>query len=232
MISLSEQDLSTDQYLTHYWPISNGEMKDVVDRKDMTQGNATYFTLDRFGNKNSALALNGSWTHVPPGIYFDTQEFTLSVWVYPQQVGYLSRVIDFGNSLTASGLENILLRLDSGLNNKPALNIINGARNSIGDCMSNKALLNGKWQFLTVTFNKSLESIYLNGTLTCQKIISSYILPKITRLYNYFGKSHNPSHGYSRSFIDDLRFYNKSLNQCEIFELMDRNETSGNFNYF
>jgi hypothetical protein len=65
--------------------------------------------------------------------------------VYPQQVGYLSRVIDFGNSLTAGGLENILLRLDSGLNNKPALNIINGARNSIGDYISNKALLNGNF---------------------------------------------------------------------------------------
>jgi hypothetical protein len=76
MISLSEQGFSTDQYLTHYWPISNGEMKVVVDCKDMTQRNATYFTLDRFGNKNSALALNGSWIHVPPGIYFDTQGFT------------------------------------------------------------------------------------------------------------------------------------------------------------
>jgi hypothetical protein len=65
----------------------------------MTQGNATYFTLDRFGNQNSALALNGGWTHVPPGIYFDTPEFTISVLVYPQQAGYNSKVIDFGNGL-------------------------------------------------------------------------------------------------------------------------------------
>jgi hypothetical protein len=73
--------LCTKQYLTHYWPIENGTMKDVIASKDMTQGNATYFTSDRFGNENASLALNGGWTQVPPGIYFDTQEFTISVWV-------------------------------------------------------------------------------------------------------------------------------------------------------
>ena len=31
----------------------------VIDSRDMTQGNATNFTLDRFKNKISALALNG-----------------------------------------------------------------------------------------------------------------------------------------------------------------------------
>jgi hypothetical protein len=49
MISLSEQNLSTDQYLTHYWPIENDEMKDVIDSKHMTQGNSTSFIEDRFG---------------------------------------------------------------------------------------------------------------------------------------------------------------------------------------
>jgi hypothetical protein len=92
--------LCIKQYFTHYWPIENGTMKeDVIDSKDMTQGNATNFTLDRHGKENSALALNGGWTQVPPGIYFDNPELTISVWVYPQQVGLNSKVIDFSNSL-------------------------------------------------------------------------------------------------------------------------------------
>jgi hypothetical protein len=83
--------------LTHYWPICNSQMKDVIGNSDMTQGNLTTFTSDRFGNVNSALALNGGWSKVPSGIYFDSPEFTISVWVFPQQVGYWSRIIDFGN---------------------------------------------------------------------------------------------------------------------------------------
>jgi hypothetical protein len=134
-------------------------MTDVIDSKDMTQGNLTYFTADRFGNENSALALNGGWTQVPPGIYFDTPEFTISVWVYPKQVGFRSKAIDFSNSLASNFSDNIILRLDSGNNNIPALNLAVGTK-YIAECLSNTALSSGKWQFLTATFNRSLESLY------------------------------------------------------------------------
>ena len=201
-------------------------MTDVIDSKDMTQGNATYFTFDRFGNENSSLALNGGWTQVPPGIYFDTQEFTISVWVYPKQVGYLSRIIDFGNKLASKYSDNIILRLDSDSLEKPALNIVDGTGNSKGECKSVKVLIKNEWQLLTATFNRSLESFFINGELTCNKSIN-YALPKITRLYNYIGKSYNPSHKYSWSFIDDLRFFNKSLTQEEILELMNQNDSIG-----
>ena len=52
----------TDQYLTHYWPICDGQMLDQIGMANMIQGNLTSFTLDRFGNANSALALNGGYT--------------------------------------------------------------------------------------------------------------------------------------------------------------------------
>jgi len=228
MITLSEQNLSTtDQYLTHYWPIVNGTMLDEIGTAHMTQGNLTSFTENRFGCPNSSLALNGGWTQVPPGIYFDTQEFTISVWVYPQQVGYNSRVIDFGNSSGTSAFDNIILRLDSNSNYIPALNIVDDASNSIGECISTKALSNATWKLLTATFNGSVESLYINGALTCNKSLSFYSTNK-TRSFNYIGKSFYSSHGYSWSFIDELRFYNKSLSQSEILDLMNQNEYSGN----
>ena len=74
----------TKQYLTHYWPIESGSMNDVKGAADMSQGNATSYTSDRFGNANSALALNGGWTQVPSGIYFNSPQFTITAWVYPQ----------------------------------------------------------------------------------------------------------------------------------------------------
>ena len=72
----------------------------------MTQGSFTSFISDRFGCTTSALALNGGWTQVPSGIYFNTPEFTISVWVYPHIVSYYARVIYFGNG---ASLDNIAL---------------------------------------------------------------------------------------------------------------------------
>ena len=198
-------------------------MLDKIGLAHMTQGLLTSFIADRFGCPHSALALNGGWTEVPPGIYFDTREFTISVWVYPQLVGAWARVIDFGNSAFLGSDSNIILSLDSLLNNLPTLNVVNGL-NSIGECRSSKALLNGEWQMLTAAFNGSFESIYINGKLTCSLAVSSYTLPVMTRSYNYIGKSYHTTDGYSWSYIDDLSFYNKSLNEMEIIQLF--NQTS------
>jgi hypothetical protein len=230
VLGLNVQSLATDQFMTHYWPISCGSMLDEIGSADMSQGNATYFTLDRFGNENASLALNGGWTHVPPGIYFDTPEFTISVWVYPIKVGSYARVIDFGNILSVNALDNIVFRLDANSNKKPALNIFDATGTSIGQCESTNALSNGAWQFLTTTFDGNLESLYINGALVCSQT-TNYVLPKIARLYNYIGKSYSPSHGYSWSYIDDLKFYNKSLSQSDILELMNKNGSSGKLVY-
>ncbi len=50
-------------------------MSDHIGSSHMTQWNFTSFTADRFGNVNSALALNGEWTQVPNGYYFNTQGY-------------------------------------------------------------------------------------------------------------------------------------------------------------
>ncbi len=149
---------TNDVYLTHYWSFDNGQMRDQVGSANMTQGSLTYFTSDRFGNVNSALALNGGWAQVPPGIYFNTPEFSITVWVMPQQIGIQSRVIDFGNG----ELSNVLISLDSGSNQRPYfLLTVNGWRGTL----STQALTLNQWQHLAATFNGSTMSIYINGTL-------------------------------------------------------------------
>ena len=61
---------SLDDYLTHYWPISNGQMNDLIGSAHMIQrSKATLFANDRFGNVNSSINLNGGWTQLPQGIY-------------------------------------------------------------------------------------------------------------------------------------------------------------------
>ena len=197
-------------------------MFDEVDSSHMTQGSLTYFTLDRFGNPNSALALNGGWTQVPSGIYFDSPKFTLSVWVYPQQVGSYSRIIDFNNGPSAG--DTIVFSLSDGTSLKPYFHILTGS-NLCGGGISSMNLVLNEWQFLTVTFDGNNVRIYLNGQLTFDKIITCS--PPIKQRTNCFiGKSSWAPDGYSWSLLDDLRIFNKSLTQEQILHLMNQNETS------
>jgi hypothetical protein len=201
-------------------------MNDVVGSSDMTQGNFTYFTTDRFGCEESSLALNNGWTQVPSGFYFDTPEFTMSVWVYTLNVGNSARVIDFGNYQTPTlGSNNIILSFGVA-DNKPALNIFNATGTGITNpCISSQALEIGSWQFLTASFNGTQISVYINGNLTCTKSVS-YSLPYIMRTNNYIGKPYDQTYSYSNSHLDDLRFYNKSLTQEEISTLMNFSHNS------
>ena len=217
--------LTTDQYLTHYWSFDGGEMTDHIGTSDMTQGNLTLFTTDRFGNANSALALNGGWVQVKSGIYFDTPEFTISVWIYPQLLGSNSRVIDFGDGQSSN---NTLLAFYQYSTASPYFKFYNGSTKSIvAIATSTQRLALCQWQLLTVTFSSILNStfIYINGQMIVN-LNQSYTPPTINSTRCYVGRSNWQSDGISWSYLDDLRFYNKSLSQCEIQSLMN---TSSNF---
>jgi hypothetical protein len=213
-----------DQFLTHYWPICNGTMKDVVGGDDMTQGSLTSFAADRFGNVNSALALNGGWTQVPPGIYFNTPEFTITVWAYPSQIGTAARIIDFGNGELNDNILFSFSYYDTSRYLNPYFEIFDGTYYypKISLTSLQKLALN-QWQFFAVTFDGTNANIYLNG----QQVVGlsqSYNLKTLTRSNCYIGKSAWSSNGYSNSYLDDLAFFNKSLTQDVIIQLM--NETS------
>ncbi len=187
----------------------------------MTQGSLTSFVTDRYGNANSALALNGGWTKVPSGIYFDTPEFTISVWVYPQQIGFWARIIDFGNG---AGMDNIVFCFATIYTPKHSLQFFKNSALIFAVESSQNLTLN-EWQFLAVTFNGINERLYLNGELTYESN-QNYSLPTLLRNSCYIGKSNWPTDGFSSSYLDDLRFYNKSLNANEILELFNQNQSS------
>jgi hypothetical protein len=218
--------LLTDKYLTHHWTIFDSNMKDVVGRADMEQVSPITFATDRFGNSNSSLNLNGGSTRIPGGVYFDSREFTISVWVYPKGVKYHSRIIDFSPVLNS--YENrIILVFDNApniqnLNYEPALFIFDNKSTTAARAISSKPLINEKWQFLTITFNGTASYIYIDGCISqSTTYVNYYILPTVFRNYTYIGKGSE-----SYSYLDDLRFYNKSLSKSEIFDLMCDNQTS------
>ncbi len=197
-------------------------MSDSIASVNIIQGNLTSFTWDRFGCPNSALNLNGGWTQVPNGIYFETPEFTIASWVLIEnpQVGWGARLLDFGNGALA---DNIIISFRLGSLIQPVFQLYSGALLKISTTSSQTLSLN-QWQFLAITFNGTHLFIYLDGKLTSEAEFS-YTMPILTRSKCYFGRSNWDIDGYSSSYLDDIRFYNKSLTQYEIIQVMNDNST-------
>ena len=78
-----------------------------------------------------------------------------------------------------------------------------------------------QWQFLVATFDGFNSRVYLNGQLT-RSLNNTYTMKTLTRSNCFIGKSNWGGYGFSSSFLDDLRFYNKSLTQTEIQQLMNQ----------
>ena len=213
-----------NEYLVHYWPLDNSDMSDFVGHAHMSQGTNTTFATDRFGNLNSALSLNGGYTQVPPGYFFDTDQFTISAWVYPDQLGINSRVMDFGNG---DAIDNIFLSLTYPT---PAVAPTLGMwySKSIACELFATPLTNKKWQFLAATFNNQSAYIYIDGVAKASKSNITYLAQPILRSNNYIGKGNFFGDGYSYSYLDDLRFYNLSLSQSQVVKLMKSQNPSKN----
>jgi hypothetical protein len=195
-------------------------MLDQIGLAHLTQGNLTSFTFDRLCNSYSALALNGGWAQIPAGIYFDTPEFSISVWVYPQKIGVWSRVIDMGNGPSTN---NIFISFDSASSiGIPVFGILTPVFYSV---KSFKALTQNKWKHFAATFNGEQLSFYIDGILSGNVSFNKFNMSSKYRTSNYIGKSNWIRDGFSMSYLDELRLYNIYLTQEEIFEFVI-NETS------
>jgi hypothetical protein len=189
-------------------------MLDEIASANMIQGYNTSFVENRFCNPYSALDLNGGWAQVPAGVYFDTPQFTISVWVYPKSVGSYANILDFGNG---AGVDRIVFGLSFNSTMKPFIRL-----NRTNFEVVTATLLLERWQFLAVTFSGTELRMYLNDQIIL-KTTTSVTLPIVTRSNCFIGKS-NWNDSYSYSYLDDLRIYNKSLSQDELIEIMNQNE--------
>jgi hypothetical protein len=240
---ITEMFLSDGQYkssslnlyssLTHYWPITSTQMlTDIVGCSHMIQGNMpVIFVMDRFGNANSALGLNGGYTQVPAGIYLETLEFSITLWVYPKSLdGQInSNVFEFANGIN---LDKITIQLaNSGMGfNQPVFGFSVGSVSNGSSLSSSVPLVPNQWQFLAVTYDGATLKMYLNAVLTRFVPYAASSMPYVTRVNNYFGKSNKVGEGGSMSYLDDIRFYNISLIQTQINDLINANDMSSEYN--
>ena len=194
-------------------------MNDAIGMAHMMQGSsAVTFCQDRYGTSNSAINLsNKSFAQLPSGIYFDSPSFTISVWIYHlNPITNWTRVIDLGNGKES---DNIVLTVGSSHEIRNPDLTIWAYNSTITNIISPQALVSSQWQFLTGTFDGDQMHIFINGLLKNSTNIT-YSSTPLNRTNNYIGNSNWSKNGYTDLLLDDLRFYNKSLNQIEIMDLM------------
>ena len=179
----------------------------------------TYTTFDRFGNDNAALALNGGYNFIPSGVYLNTQEFSISLWVYPQKVSEWSRIIELSNK---NALDLVVFALSYKNTMQPYFEIRTDRNTKLFTEKTNQTVFMNQWQLLVATFNGTNARIYLNETLLAD-MSASFSMPNVNRSQLFVGYSMWKD-GESYSLIDDLRFYKKALTRIEIINLMNQNQ--------
>ncbi|RNA40073.1 glycoside hydrolase [Brachionus plicatilis] len=207
------EKISNDNFgLINYWPIENGETRDLVTSKDLFDSNNASFTQDRFGFDNSSLYFNNGYINAPSGIYFGT-EFTVLAWVKLKNYLEWQRLFDFGNGREN---DNVCFSLSKS-NSEPNVSIAIFNGTNLEYLETNYLKLN-EWYQLGFKLENSIVSIFFNDVKMASSEINISGAKSVIRGKNYFGKSNWNEHEYKKGQfeLDEVKFFEKGLLDSEI----------------
>ncbi|MBK8496728.1 MAG: LamG domain-containing protein [Chitinophagaceae bacterium] len=227
--------VNLDKGLMAYYPF-NGNAKDASGNNNHPVFNNATITADRFGNHNSAYHFNGVYQYMripnKPSLNFSDQ-ISLSVWVRPTgfyyDICHASQVISKGGGNYNPG--NYALRYDDAL-----YTLGTGCNGSLCDTLHQN--FRGTGTVLTpyggdfINKNQWYNVLYTNDGKTAKLYVDcelkySVVFPE-TFTNNedlFFGKSDDAFFPFwLNGDLDDIRIYNRALNDEEIFNLCKENE--------
>lgn len=176
----------------------------------MYNGFNVLFTNDRFGTNNSALSFKNGYYKVPNGTFF-AGDFSITLWIKINKMIEWAPILDFGIATKY----NVYLTPSEKFPNsgKPRVDMYDSSGTGFYR-VSSKVLSEGVWYFLVLRLNGTTANFYINGTQT--DTFTNFRVPAIiTRTTNFIGADnfHSP---FLQSDIDDLRIYNRAINETEI----------------
>ena len=175
-------------------------------------------TTDRFGNANSAYEFDGIDDLINTSSTFDYPDRSLSLWVNPYDMNGSGTTAHVAITQDDDALNNGVLRVDFA-NNEMKL----WAGGLTGTYTDNSISTNS-WIHLVLIRENAISKYYVNNVLV------------FTSIANGTGSTFNPVPdfiiGSGRSTIDqffegkidDIKIYNRAINECEIDSLF--NETN------
>src|SRR6056297_2194152 len=211
---LIHAQIPTDS-LVGYWPFNNNALDESGNGNDGVNTGAEIVS-DRFGNDSSAYYFNGTDNiTVGPNNFPDNlnQQYTFSVWCNPDSsvwTGGWRTILFLGQNSYNIGTSIEYLHPAVG-----QYRIAHGTYANMLDSTKNGEIFN-KWNHIVATYDGSTRKIYLNGELFGYDSYSSLNISDMTL---HIGRREDSFLGS----LDDIRIYNKCLNETEITALF--NET-------
>ena len=164
---------------------------------------------------NSCMPINYGYLNIPSGTYFNT-EFTVSAWVQPIDItDTYTRILEFG---TGKSSNNVILMFNADSTSQlyPRFYVIQSGTQICA--ISTIQISKLSWHFVAATFTATLANIYVDGVLAGSVAYKNLALASVVRTKNYVtGSSWGDS--VTRSYVDDIRIYNRALSTLEIQQL-------------
>ena len=160
------------------------------------------------GRYGKALEFDGinDWITIPDSPSLDLSDrFTLEAWVKPLSTGPQSVLF----KEQAKGSVYCLYASESG--NVPMSALNDGNADSI--VAGTSALPVNEWSYLTSTYDGAVQRLYLNGVKVAEKAQTGLVKDSRSPLRIGGNKIWGD---YFHGFIDEVRIYNRALNQAEI----------------
>jgi len=174
---------------------------------------------DRLGNSNSAISLNGinNMITLPGNNGYNTDTFTVNFWTYANSYN-IHQQVQYG-VIGSSG--RFSLKWDNtGISYIPMT--CAGGWASSGNTTNLSGVQTGQWQMLTYVIQGSTTKFYLNGNFIQTINTASNLTCFNSNMNLYFGGDIlGGAIEYYNGRFDDIRIYNRALNQSEISYLFN-----------
>lgn len=209
---LVNAQIPTDS-LVGYWPFNNNALDESGNGNDGVNTGAE-IVPDRFGNDSMAYYFDGSDNITVSSNNFPdnlNQEYTFSVWFNPDSsvwTGGWRTIIFLGQNSPDVGTSIDYQHLAVGqyrLTHQTYANMLDSTKN--GEIFN-------KWNHVVATYDGSTRKLYLNGELFGYDSYSSLNISDMTLR---IGRREDSFLGS----LDDIRIYNKCLNETEITALFN-----------
>jgi len=202
--------------------------------------NGPVLTSDRFGNPNSAYYFDGinDYIKIADNGSFSTPKISIVAWFQTESSALQCIVAkrDYGNT-TASGGAQYQMPINYSVYPGIVSNLVGNNNTCTSAATSsyintNQTLCNTRWYCVVITFDGSNHKIYVDGSLKINQPVSFNGFLSCNselRLGNWWQLDLQSFKGK----IDDVRWYNRALNQDEVTALFDNyvSPSSADFSY-
>ena len=209
----------TTKHLMAYYPFSGNAIDASGKGNHGSIHGSLIPTIDRKGNANSAYEFDGNSSYIEiPSNYLlkPTTKITLSAWVCP----YTNKDNDDIIVLSYNGTYYPYTSYGIGklINKKITFLCTTGTYSYDAESTTIEGttiLLPNTWYMVTATYDGSMMKLYINGVLENSTALTGALVYN----ENPLKLGHSVNTQFFQGKLDEIRIYNKALNQAEITQL-------------